>query len=196
MTKETSEKIEREYIIPLIEKTRPAPRYKKTPKAVKSIKEFLARHMKIRDRDLAKIKIDKYLNEFLWRRGIKNPIPKVRIKAIKQGEIVRVELMNLPENLKFKKLREEKLEKQSAEAVEKKKTLMQKAKESLKHDDKKEELSEDKKEIEKEKEKAVEEVEKQIESNLAKQRKHDTKISSPKQEKNQRVGYNKSSRGK
>ena len=43
-----TEKIEREYIIPLREKIRPSPRYKKTPKAIKSIKEFLVRHMKIR----------------------------------------------------------------------------------------------------------------------------------------------------
>jgi len=196
MAKETTEKIEREYIIPLREKTRPASRYKKTPKAIKSIKEFLVRHMKIRDRDLNKIKIDKYLNEYLWNRGIKNPVHKVKVKAIKQGEIVRVELVNVPDKLKFKKLREEKLGKSAAEAVQRKKSLMQKAKESIKQEDKKEELSEEKKEEEKEKEKAVEEVGKQIEENLHKQKKHETTEKSPKQKKNDKVGYNKSSRGK
>jgi len=196
MAKETTEKIEREYIIPLREKTRPAPRYKKTPKAIKSIKEFLVRHMKIRDRDLNKIKIDKYLNEYLWNRGIKNPVHKVKVKAIKQGEIVRVELVNVPDKLKFKKLREEKLDKSAAEAVQRKKSLMQKAKESIKQEDKKEELSEEKKEEEKEKEKAVEEIGKQIEENLHKQKKHETTEKSPKQKKNDKVGYNKSSRGK
>ena len=64
------EQIEREYIIPLREKCRPVPRYKKTPKAIKSVKEFIAKHMKVRDRDLSKVKIDKYLNEALWHRGI------------------------------------------------------------------------------------------------------------------------------
>ena len=52
-----TEKIEREYIIPLREKCRVVPRYKKTPKAIRTIKEFLVKHMKIYDRDLRKIKI-------------------------------------------------------------------------------------------------------------------------------------------
>ena len=76
------EKIEREYIIPLREKGRPVPRYKKTPKAVKTVKEFLVRHMKIRDRDLNKIKIDRFVNEVLWFRGIKNPPHKIKVRAI------------------------------------------------------------------------------------------------------------------
>lgn len=68
-----TETIEREYIIPLREKGRSVPRYKKTPKAIKTVKEFLARHMKIRDRDLNKIKLDRFVNEALWYRGIKKP---------------------------------------------------------------------------------------------------------------------------
>ena len=72
-----AEKIEREYIIPLRERGRPVPRYKKTPKAVKTVKEFLVKHMKIRDRDLNKIKIDTYLNEALWFRGIRKPPYKI-----------------------------------------------------------------------------------------------------------------------
>ena len=58
-TEPKTEKIEREYIIPLRARGKAVPRYKKTPKAIKTIKEFLARHMKIKDRDLSKIKIDK-----------------------------------------------------------------------------------------------------------------------------------------
>jgi len=68
------ESIEREYVIPLREKCRNVARYKKTPKAVKTVKEFLVRHMKIRDGDLNKIKIDTYLNEQLWIRGIKKSL--------------------------------------------------------------------------------------------------------------------------
>src|SRR3989344_5060271 len=102
-----TEKIEREYIIPLRKEWMKVPRYKKAKKAVKAIREFLARHMKIRDRDLKKIKIDRYLNEEIWFRGIKNPPAKIKVKAIKEGEIVRAELSEMPEKLKFKKLREE-----------------------------------------------------------------------------------------
>ncbi len=111
--KESTEKIEREYVIPLREKCRPVARYKKTNKAVKSVKEFLARHMKIRDRDLNKIKLNIHLNEFLWARGIKNPPHKVKVKAVKEGDIVNVELVDYPDKLKFKKLRLEKREQKS-----------------------------------------------------------------------------------
>src|SRR3989344_4969514 len=103
MAEDKSTKIEREYTISLKEKVRAVPRYKKTNKAVRTIKEFLARHMKVYDRDLNKIKIDKYLNEYLWFRGIRNPPHKVKIKATREGEIVRVELLEFPEKLKFKK---------------------------------------------------------------------------------------------
>jgi len=115
------EKIEREYIIPLREKIRNVPSYRKTEKAMKSIKEFIAKHMKVIDRDLRKVKIDKYLNEIIWMRGIKNPIHKIKVKAIKEGDIVRVEAIDYPERLKFKKAREEKVEGKAKAVVEKKK---------------------------------------------------------------------------
>ena len=51
-TKPEGERIEREYIINLRSSVGKVPIYRRTPKAVKSIKEFLARHMKVYDRDL------------------------------------------------------------------------------------------------------------------------------------------------
>ncbi len=115
------EKLEREYIIPLRARGRAVACYKKTPKAIKTIKEFLVRHMKIRDKDLKKIKIDKYLNEQMWFRGIKKPPVKIKVKAVKEGDIVKVELVDYPDKLKFKKLREEKLSKAAEEVGKKKK---------------------------------------------------------------------------
>jgi len=106
MAETKSDKIEREYIIPLRHRWKIVPRYQRTNKAVKAVKEFLVRHMKIRDRDLDKIKIDKYLNETLWHRGIKNPPAKIKVLAIKEGDIVRVKAVDMPQNIKFKKLRE------------------------------------------------------------------------------------------
>ena len=75
MAKKTEQttNLEREYVIPLRRKVNIVPRYKKTPKAIKTIKEFIAQHMKVRDRDLKKIRIDRYLNEAVWARGIKKP---------------------------------------------------------------------------------------------------------------------------
>jgi large subunit ribosomal protein L31e len=156
---------EREYVIPLREKIRVVPRYKKTNKAIKTVKEFLARHMKIRDRDLNKIKLDTYLNEFLWNRGIKNPPHKVKVKAVKEGDIVKAELVDYPKKLKVKKEREEKLQKKSEE-VKKKKAA-----------EKKEEPkeSEEKKEEEKEKKAAVVEAGKEMEKAQHKQTKHTAK---------------------
>lgn len=143
--KKSESKIEREYIIPLREKSRSVPRYKKTPKAIKTIKEFIARHMKIENRDLKKVKIDKDLNQFLWAKGIRKHPHKIKVKATKNGEDIIVELVDYPNNLKFKKLRENKKGKEAIETLDKKKTMMQRAKESLqKTEDKKEDAFEDK----------------------------------------------------
>ena len=169
-----TENLEREYIIPLREKCRPVPRYKKTPKAVKTVKEFLVRHMKIRDRDLRKIKLDKQLNEALWFRGIKKPPIKVKVKVKKEGEIVRAELADLPNKLKFKKLREEKRENKAKKILEKKKTLMEKAKETMQKPKEEVAIEEGKKEEEKEKKAAVVEAGKRMEKESAKQMKHQT----------------------
>ena len=135
MVESKSTKIEREYVIPLREKCRPVPRYKKTPKAVKSVKEFVARHMQIRDRDLKKIRIDRFLNEQIWQRGIKKPLYKVKVKVVKEGDIVRVYAADLPAKINFKKIREEKRETEGKAVLEKKKesqkSMMEKAKEVL-----------------------------------------------------------------
>lgn len=186
MAEAKSEKIEREYVIPLREQTRKVPRYKKTNKAVRTVKEFLAKHMKIRDRDLDKIKIDKYLNEAMWHRGIRNPPHKIKVKVVKEDGIVYAELAEMPVSLKFKKQREEKTNKSAKEAVEKKKTLMEKAKEAMKPGEKSagEETSE-KKEETKEKEKASAQATQQMEKETARQTKHETKMK-PTESKHQR----------
>jgi len=169
-----TEKIEREYIIPLRERGRSVPRHKKTPKAVKTIKEFLVRHMKIRDRDLSKIKIDRFVNEALWFRGVKNPPHKIKIKAIKKGDIVKVELIDIPEKLKFKKAREDKIESKAKELLEKRKSMMQKAKESFQAKPAEEQpiQTEEEKQEEKEKAKAGAEAGEKMKKAAAKTAKH------------------------
>lgn len=103
MANETTTKLEREYIIPLRAKVRSAVRYKKANKAVRVIKEFLAKHMKVIDRDLNKIKLDLAVNEAVWARGIKNPIHKIKVKAVKEGDIVRVTLVEMSKKATAKK---------------------------------------------------------------------------------------------
>jgi len=94
---------EREYVIPLRAKLVQVQKYRRASKAIRLVKQFLVRHMKVRDGDLNKIRIDKYLNDFIWARGIKNPPSKIRVRTFKEGEIVRVELFELTDKLKFKK---------------------------------------------------------------------------------------------
>ena len=190
----TDTKVEREYIIPLRNQWKRVPRYKKANKAIKAIKEFLVRHMKIRDSDLSKVKIDKYLNEEIWFRGIRKPPSKIKVKAIKEGDIVKVELSEMHDKLKFKKLREEKIEAKSVEILESKKKTLDKLKEQIKKPEEKseekeektkegEEKSEEKKEEEtkkeeaKEKKSAVVESTEKMEKELAKKTKHQTKQS-------------------
>ncbi len=169
-----TEKIEREYIIPLRKKTRVVPRYKRTNKAIKTIKEFLVRHMKIRDRDLKKIKLDKYLNEAVWFKGIKKPPIRIKVKVVKEGDIVKAELSEMPERLKFKKLREEKRERKAKEIFEKKKSMMEKAKESMQKP-KEEKQTEEQKVEEKEKKSAVVEAGEKLEKEAARKTKLETK---------------------
>jgi len=181
------EKIEREYVIPLRTYFKRVPRYKRANRTIKGIKEFLARHMKVRDRDLKKIKLDSYINEQVWARGIKKPPVKIKVKAVKEGDIVRAELVELPTKLKFKKLRELKVQKEALEAKEKKKTMMERAKEGMQKpkenpEGKKSEEAEKKEEEkdnlkvtrveEKEKKSAVVEAGKKMEKAAAKQTKH------------------------
>jgi large subunit ribosomal protein L31e len=167
--------VEREYTIPLREKIRPVPRYKKTPKAIKSIKEFIAKHMKIENRDLNKVKLSTYLNQFMWARGIKNPPAKIKVKAIRKGENVLVELVNYPEKLKFNKAREERRGKEALETIENKKSMMKKMKESLQKP-KVDETEEDKEKTKNAEEKAKTSAEstKELEKAQARQAKHQT----------------------
>jgi len=101
--------LEREYIVPLRKSWLKVPEYKRASRAVKALKKFIARHLKIYDRDLKKIKIDQVLNNEIRFRGIKKPPAKIKVKAKKyDNDIVRVELVEIPTHVKFAKLREEK----------------------------------------------------------------------------------------
>lgn len=188
MEKTKTDRLEREYIIPLRARWKIVPTYKRANKAVKTIKEFLVKHMKIRDRDLNKIKVDKYLNETIWARGIKHPPSKIKVKAIKEGDIVRVEAADLHESLKFKKLREEKV-KVKGETSKKKPKVEEKVPE-----DKDKDGVEDKKEEQEDKAATIE-AGQAFEKEEAQKAKHETKAKSPKEQKNMKVTYNKMSQG-
>src|SRR3989338_1888997 len=93
--------LEREYTIPLRKEWTKVPSYKRTAKSVKAIKEFIAKHMKVPNRDLDNVKIDSYLNNEVWYRGGSTPPARVTVKAIKTGDIVRVTFVTDSERVKF-----------------------------------------------------------------------------------------------
>ena len=174
---------EREYVIPLRREWNKVPRYKRANKAIRTIKEFLARHMKVPDRDLNKIKLDRYLNEFVWFRGIRKPPAKIKVKAVKDGEIVKVELSELPKELAFKKAKLEKREEKAG--IKKKPTEKPEEKIEKTEEEEKKKVDEETRLSEAESKKAsVVEAGKEMEKAAAKTMKHQTKMS--KQPKRQR----------
>lgn len=187
-TKEDKIILEREYIIPIRMKAIKCPRYKRTPRAVKILRKFIARHMSVRERPDKYIKLDKYLNEEIWSRSIRKPPAKLRVKCKKyESGKVTVELAELPEYVKWKKLREEK-SKEEVKKIEEKKA------EEKPKEEKVEETKEEKKE---EAEKKVDSEEKKdavVEAGLkqadlkAKQAKHEVKgVKADKQQSIQRT---------
>ncbi|MDO8509421.1 MAG: 50S ribosomal protein L31e [Nanoarchaeota archaeon] len=102
---------EREYTIPLRKVWLKAAQYERGRKAIKAIKEFVAKHMKVADRDVNKVKLDVFLNNEIWFRGRRHPPSKVKIKAIKEGDIVKVEFVELPQRVKFHKAKLDRLHK-------------------------------------------------------------------------------------
>ena len=109
---------ERVYNVPLRKGFRLAARYKKTKKAVTVLKEFLARHM--HQKDVDKIYIGTNLNKELWKHGIKNPPPQIKVTVIKEDNgDVKAELYGFKYDHKKKADKEEKKESKAEEEKEK-----------------------------------------------------------------------------
>jgi large subunit ribosomal protein L31e len=159
--------LEREYIIPIKKYILTVPRYKRAKKAVKVVKQFLAKHMRVEDRDLNLVKIDISLNNELWFRGIKKPANKIKVKAVKRDGIVYAELAEIPEVVKFKIAREEK---RKAAASKTKKKAPKKTKEEVESDKDKDGVADKLEEAEDKK--SVAEKAAKTEKNVAKEMKH------------------------
>jgi ribosomal protein L31E len=155
---------EREYIVPLRSEWLKVAKHKRANKAIKALKEFMVRNMKIYDRDLRRIKIDQVLNNEMRFRGMKKPLSKVKVKAQKfDNETVRVFLVDVPDHVKFARIREEKVKSKVEKKVK---------------EEKKEEPKEEKKEETqdaKEKEEASKEETMKISKEQAKEQKHTSK---------------------
>jgi large subunit ribosomal protein L31e len=61
--------------------------WRRSESAIFILKRLLKRHLKT-----DKIKISTALNNLIWKRGIKNPRTKIKVKAVKEGEEYKVDL--------------------------------------------------------------------------------------------------------
>lgn len=138
---------DRVYNIPLRKEWLKVPGYKRSKKAVKAVKEFLARHMRT---DIENVRVGKWLNQDILKRGRHSPPHHVNVNVTKEGILVRAELKDLPK----KALEEIKKEEERKSALEKKKKEKEKAGESEK-ETKPEDKTEAKPVEDKEKEKAL-----------------------------------------
>ncbi|MEE9525633.1 MAG: 50S ribosomal protein L31e [Candidatus Woesearchaeota archaeon] len=85
---ETKIVLERTYNVPLRRKWVNVPKYKRAKKAIFALKLFLSKHMKSDD-----IKLGKYVNELIWKHGIKNPPHHVKVVVKKDDKgVVMAEL--------------------------------------------------------------------------------------------------------
>lgn len=80
-----AEEEEQIFTIPL-RITKSVPRTKRSPRAIKAIKDYVKKHMRVDEDD---VWIDPEINEAIWKRGIQNPPKKLRVKALKleEGEV-------------------------------------------------------------------------------------------------------------
>jgi len=132
--------LERVYNIPLRKKYQRAPRWKRTNRAVKAVREFVLKHMKAKE-----IKVGKYLNLGLWKHGAKNPPHHIKVNCKKdEDDLVTIELVGAPEE---KPKEPKKKEEEKEEEIQIKDAL---GGEDTEKKDIKEEKAEKAKEIEKE----------------------------------------------
>ena len=66
------------------------PRTKRAELAMKYIKQFLVKHMKIED-----VKIGESINKEIWSRGIQKPPRRVRIHALVEENIIYTEMLGV-----------------------------------------------------------------------------------------------------
>ncbi len=119
-----AEKLERIYTVPL-RNAYGYVRTKRTKRAVKLLREFLCRHMKAEEGDVA---ISNALNSYIWQRSMQKPPRRVKIRAIKEdGRVMAYladEKIEEAKKEEKKKPKEEKKEEKTAE--EKKKDELKK----------------------------------------------------------------------
>lgn len=130
MAEKKEKKVERIYIIPL-RKAYDYIRTKRTPRAVKIVRAYLARHFKVEQEN---VKLSSMTNSTLWRDSIQRPPRKIKVRAVLEDGIVKAYMMD---------------EKEDAKVKAPKKKTDKKKEETKKPDTKKDEKKEEKKPVKK-----------------------------------------------
>ena len=142
--------LERVYNVPLRREFNKVQNWRRTEKAVKALKQFVAKHMKSDN-----VVLTKYANKELWKHGIKNPPHHIKISAKKddKGRVV-VELAELPAKARREIEGQEKARKEAKKEEAKKEDVKKAGKEEkvveAEFKEEKKEKEEKAKEIEKE----------------------------------------------
>jgi len=108
---------EKIFTINLRREFRKKPHYQRSKKAVTAVKEFISQHLKVEE-----VKIGPHLNLKIWKKGRKNPPPKIKVKANVEDKIAYVEL---PE-FKFEKFKPKEEEEKKVTPKEEKKKEQEK----------------------------------------------------------------------
>ena len=117
----------RTYTVPLRKEYLKTPKWRRAEKAVSTLRSFVERHSKLEE-----IKIGRWVNESIWKRGAKNPPSRVRVDVKRVADSVTVELSELPRKAKIKELPEKVEEKPKTKVEEKPKTKVEKPKKANK----------------------------------------------------------------
>jgi large subunit ribosomal protein L31e len=111
-------KLERIYTIPLGD-AYAASRNNRVPRAMKLLRQFVARHMKAED---ARVVISEALNQHIWERSIQRPPRRVKVRLIREEDSVRAYLAD--EKIEEKKAKAEEKKEEKAAAPAKKATTV------------------------------------------------------------------------
>ncbi len=134
--------MERAYTISLRSVYNRAARKERAKRAMKHIREFIAKHMKVEPEN---VKIHESVNHVVWQRGIEKPPRKIKVIAVKEGETVWVYTpearAEIEKSKKRAKRESKKAASEKAKAPAKKEKTEQETGES-KAEEKKEEKSE------------------------------------------------------
>ncbi len=110
--------MERVYTVPLRRAYNAAHKYRARA-AMKALRAFIARHMKVEE---GKVKIHESVNHAVWKRGARKPPRRLKVVAVREGDVVWVYTPEARKEQEVKRAeveRGKKEEKKTEEAKEK-----------------------------------------------------------------------------